>query len=445
MRMRTSVDGSTGHTRLRDLPSTFWWLWTAQLVVWIGRFVVPYMTIFLTAQVGMSATEAGLVVAAYGVGVVVSSLAGGVLADRIGRRRVPLGSELLSVVVLVVIPLVEGKLIIAVLLAVYGLFNGAAGPVISTMIGDLVAPRHRRTAFNYNYWAVNLGYAIGPLAAGFMAESSFALLFWAQAGLVLVSTVVVLLKVPETQRVPASAGAPQRRVDGGRGGGLLSVLGDRTFMIFAAVMFVYSVVYVQSTSTLPLVMTEQGHPSSHYGMLLTLNGVLLCLLQLPTARILNRWTRDTVIVAAICVTAVGVGLQAYATTLALYFVTVAIWTLGEMGSHPQAQSMTADLADPARRGRYQGVYGLTHSLALAVGPVAGGFVLDTFGSKALWIGSGALALVVSVLLALTARTRQQRLAQTTALDARDEETPPADEAETPAGTDRRSTDPVPAS
>ncbi|MTG89414.1 MFS transporter [Cellulosimicrobium sp. BIT-GX5] len=443
MRMRTSVDGSTGHTRLRDLPSTFWWLWTAQLVVWIGRFVVPYMTIFLTAQVGMSATEAGLVVAAYGVGVVVSSLAGGVLADRIGRRRVLLGSELLSVVVLVVIPLVEGKLIIAVLLAVYGLFNGAAGPVISTMIGDLVAPRHRRTAFNYNYWAVNLGYAIGPLAAGFMAESSFALLFWAQAGLVLVSTVVVLLKVPETQRVPASAGAPQRRVDGGRGGGLLSVLGDRTFMIFAAVMFVYSVVYVQSTSTLPLVMTEQGHPSSHYGMLLTLNGVLLCLLQLPTARILNRWTRDTVIVAAICVTAVGVGLQAYATTLAMYFVTVAIWTLGEMGSHPQAQSMTADLADPARRGRYQGVYGLTHSLALAVGPVAGGFVLDTFGSTALWLGSGALALVVSVLLGLTARTRRQRLAQTTALDARDDETPPDDEVPT-ADADRRSGDPVPA-
>lgn len=449
--MPTPADASRGHTRLRDLPATFWWLWTAQLVVWIGRFVVPYMTIFLTAQVGMSATEAGLVVAAYGVGVVVSSLAGGVLADRIGRRRVLIASELLSVVVLVVIPLVDGKLVIAALLAVYGLFNGAAGPVISTMIGDLVPPRHRRTAFNYNYWAVNLGYAIGPLAAGFMAESSFALLFWAQAGLVLVSTVVVVLKVPET-RAPVPAAQPAdagRRAAGGRGGGLLSVLGDRTFMVFAAVMFVYSVVYVQSTSTLPLVMTEQGHPSSHYGMLLTLNGVLLCLLQLPTARVLNRWTRDTVIVAAICVTAVGVGLQAYATTLAFYFVTVAIWTLGEMGSHPQAQSMTADLADPARRGRYQGVYGLTHSLALAVGPVAGGLVLDTFGSTALWLGSGALALVVSVLLGATARTRRQRLAQTMALDARDDATDgpatpsPADDVGAP-GTGRRSGDPVPA-
>ncbi|WP_432501014.1 MDR family MFS transporter [Kineococcus arenarius] len=422
-----------GHTRLRDLPAAFWWLWTAQLVVWIGRFVVPYMTIFLTSSVGMSAGQAGLVVAAYGVGVVVSSLTGGVLADRIGRRKVLLGSELLSVLVLVLVPLVEGPLLTAALLCVYGLFNGAAGPVIHTMVGDLVEPRHRRTAFNYNYWAVNLGYAIGPLAAGFMAEHSFSLLFWCQAALVLVSASVLAAKVPETRtHVPgpdpvaaaptgADGAAPHAAaVAAGRGrreDGLLSVLSDRVFITFAAVMFVYSCVYVQSTTTLPLVMTEQGHPSSHFGMLLTLNGVLLCVLQLPTARLFNRWSRDLVIVLAIAVTAVGVGLQAAASTLALYAVAVAVWTLGEMGSHPQATSLTADLADPRRRGRYQGVYGLTHSLAMAVGPVAGGFVLDAFGSRVLWLGASALALVVAALLAVTARARQRRVAEVTSADA----------------------------
>ncbi|MFI2753621.1 MDR family MFS transporter [Cellulomonas sp. P22] len=411
------------HTRLRDLPATFWWLWTAQLVVWIGRFVVPYMTIFLTSSIGMSAAGAGLVVAAYGVGVVVSSLAGGVLADRIGRRKVLIGSELLSVLVLVAIPMVEGPVLIAVLLTVYGLFNGAAGPVIHTMVGDLVEPQHRRAAFNYNYWAVNLGYAIGPLAAGFMAEHSFSLLFWCQAALVLVSTAVIAVKVPETQLTapaPADPAAPAPVRGAGRGasgGGLRSVLGDRVFMTFAAVMFMYSVVYVQSTTTLPLVMTEQGHPSSHFGLLLTLNGLLLCVLQLPTARVLSRWSRDIVIAAAIALTAVGVGLQAAAASLAMYFVTVAIWTLGEMGSHPQATSITADLADPERRGRYQGVYGVTHSLAMAVGPVLGGLVLDHYGPRVLWLGASVVAVVVAVLMATTAQSRQRRVAAVVAADA----------------------------
>ncbi|MCC2309444.1 MDR family MFS transporter [Cellulomonas chengniuliangii] len=431
---------TAAHTRLRDLPATFWWLWTAQLVVWIGRFVVPYMTIFLTSSIGMSAAGAGLVVAAYGVGVVVSSLAGGVLADRIGRRKVLLGSELLSVLVLVAIPLVDGALLIAALLTVYGLFNGAAGPVIHTMVGDLVEPRHRRAAFNYNYWAVNLGYAIGPLAAGFMAMYSFSLLFWCQAALVLVSTAVLAVKVPETRLAVPDAVGPERpagaadpadlavtpapptargaeRGAGGRGGGLVAVLGDRVFMTFAAVMFVYSVVYVQSTTTLPLVMTQQGHPSSHFGLLLTLNGLLLCVLQLPTARLLNRWSRDIVIAVAITLTAVGVGLQAAAASLAMYFVAVAIWTLGEMGSHPQATSITADLAHPERRGRYQGVYGVTHSLAMAVGPVLGGLVLDHHGAKALWLGASGLSLVVAVLMAVTSKSRQRRIAEVLAADA----------------------------
>lgn len=411
--MMTSAVRS-GHTRLRDLPPAFWWLWTAQLVVWIGRFVVPYMTIYLTSSLGMSAGGAGLVVAAYGLGVMVSSLTGGVLADRFGRRRVLLCSELLSVVVLIAIPLVDGMLVVAALLTVYGLFNGAAGPVINTMVGDLVEPRHRRAAFNYNYWAVNLGYAIGPLAAGFMAEHSFSLLFWCQAGLVLVSVCVVALRVPETRlrvQLPAHPGR-SGRADGGLG----SVLRDRVFITFALIMFVYSLVYIQTTTTLPLVMTQQGHPTSHFGVLLTLNGVLLCVLQLPTARLFNRWSRDLVIVLAMVVTAVGLGVQAAATTLAVYFVAVAIWTLGEMGSHPQATSLTADLADPRRRGRYQGVYGLTYSVAMMIGPVVGGFVLDTQGAQVLWLGASALTVIAAVLLAVTARSRQRRVDEVTATD-----------------------------
>ncbi|WP_258933539.1 hypothetical protein [Nesterenkonia pannonica] len=56
------------HTRLRDLSAAYWWLWFAELVIWIGRFVVPFMTLFLTRDVGLSASAAGLVVSGYGLG-----------------------------------------------------------------------------------------------------------------------------------------------------------------------------------------------------------------------------------------------------------------------------------------------------------------------------------------------------------------------------------------
>ncbi|GAA2182809.1 MFS transporter [Brooklawnia cerclae] len=418
------------HTRMSDLPASFWWLWAAELVTWIGRFVVPFMTIFLTKHVGLTAGEAGVVVSTYGIGVVLSSLVGGILADRLGRKTVLAWSLILSVAVLVAIPSVQGSLVTAAFLFVYGLFNGAAGPVIITMIGDIVPAAHRRTAYNYNYWAINLGWAVGPMLAGYLADSNFSLLFYGQALLLVASLVIVLLRVPETRTSitegssdvgPLSSSledvsAPPLRA----GKGITAVLRDRVFVTFTLVMFLYSVVYNQSTTSLPLIMTAQGFASSSYGHLLTLNGLLLCLLQIPSARILGRWSRERVTAAAIALTAVGVGLQSVAGSMTVYFLTVAIWTLGELGSHAQAQSISADLARRELRGRYQGVYSLNFNLATVVGPVVGGFALDHLGARGLWIIAAGVCLVVAVILTLTSGARNQRVAS---LAEDDEPTP----------------------
>lgn len=421
-------------TRLKDLPAAYWWLWFAELVIWIGRFVVPFMTIFLTQDVGLSASAAGLVVSGYGMGVVVSAMVGGVLADRLGRKATLLGSLVLSAATVVVIPFAEGALLICSLLFIYGLFNGAAQPVMVTMVGDLVEPRHRRTAYNYTFWAVNLGYAIGPLIAGFMADRDFVLVFFGQAVLLLIATGIVIVRVPESRTGSGSEPAVRGGCSAGRrlfrrgsvsndldesirssspvgNGSIWSVLTDGVFMTFAVVMLLYSIVYVQSMTTLPLVMTGQGFSSASYGYLLTLNGLLLCALQIPTARWLNRFGRDAVIIVAILVTGLGVGLQAAAVSLVFYFAVVAVWTLGEMGSHPQAQSVAADLADSTQRGRYQGIYSLNHSIAMVLGPIVGGAVLDGFGHEVLWLSAGGICVLAAVLLSLTAPARRRRLAQ----------------------------------
>ncbi|RKN08376.1 MDR family MFS transporter [Streptomyces radicis] len=395
-----------GHTRARDLPLSFWWLWLAVLVTWTGRFVVPFMTLFLTGDAGLSVSAAGLIVSGYGGGVVVSTLGGGVLSDTVGRKRTLVGSLLLSAGTVVIIPLFGHPAAVALLLFAFGLVNGATQPAITALIADMVPPAHRRTAFAYKYWAVNLGYAIGPVIAGFVADRAFDLLFYGQACVLLVSAAIVLLLVHETH-VPERAGRAEH-ADGG--GGLLDVLRDRVFMTFVAAMFVYSVVYVQSTVSLPVAMADEGYTTQQYGLLLTLNGLLLCALQIPSARFMARWHREAVLAGALCVTAVGVGLQGVASSWAVYAVAVTIWTLGEMGGHPAAQSIAADMSTRRARGRYLGAYALAFSTATMVGPLVGGAVSEHLGTAALWFGCGAACLLLAVFLSLTAPARQERLA-----------------------------------
>lgn len=407
-------ESAATRTRVRDLPRAFWWLWVAELIIWVGRFVVPFMSIFLTTREGLTPAMAGVVVSGYGLGTMISQLLGGVLADRYGRRRVAAISLVASALVLAVIPFSPGIAVTAPLLIVYGLFNGACQPIFVTMVGDLVPAEHRRMAFNYNYWAVNLGYAVGPILAGVLADRWFEGLFFGQAVLMLVAFAVVMLRVPEmlpkeSEPPPAPAGIAETGtpVSVPRAG-LGTVLRDRTFMVFTVLMFVYSMVYIQSTTTLPMVMTQQGFSSAQYGYLLTANGLLLCLLQIPAARILGRWSAEVVVAGSLIVTAIGVGMQASAATLTMYLVTVCIWTLGELGSHAQAQALASDMALPGARARYQGVYALHFSLATVIGPLLGGALLHAAGVQVLWIVAGATSAVVAIGLALTARQRTAR-------------------------------------
>jgi len=202
------------------------------------------------------------------------------------------------------------------------------------------------------------------------------------------------------------------------GKGLTAVLRDRVFMTFTLSMFIYSIVYNQSTTSLPLVMTSQGLSSSQFGTLLALNGLLLCLLQIPGARILSRWSRERVVAIAVILTAVGVGLQSVAASMSMYFLAVTIWTLGELGSHAQAQSISADLGRRELRGRYQGVYALNFNLATVVGPVAGGYALEHLGPQGLWLIAAAICLTAALILSLTAGSRNERVASIAAAEGR---------------------------
>src|SRR4051812_43281077 len=71
---------------LRSLPRAFWVLVVGTFVNRFGSFVYPFLTIFLGHR-GLSYSAIGAVIAGYGAGGVLASVAGGWFADRFGRRN----------------------------------------------------------------------------------------------------------------------------------------------------------------------------------------------------------------------------------------------------------------------------------------------------------------------------------------------------------------------
>jgi len=93
-----------------------------------------------------------------------------------------------------------------------------------------------------------------------------------------------------------------------------------------------------------------------------------------------------VLAGAALLLGVGFFLHGVGSAVAMHAVAVAVWTLAEILQSPTSSAVVARLADPAARGRYQGVFTMSWGLASCLGPLLGTQVLDRAGPWALWGG-----------------------------------------------------------
>ncbi|MFC1420099.1 MDR family MFS transporter [Streptacidiphilus cavernicola] len=382
--------GASFRETVGGLPQAFWWLWLSTLVNRIGGFVVPFLALYLTLDRHFSPAFAGLVASLYGLGGSFASVVGGVLADRIGRRPTLLAAQSGTALATLALGLVHPAWAIAVAAAVVGFTGNAGRPAVSAIMADLVPAVDRVRAYSLNYWAINIGFAFSAAAAGLIAAHGYLLLFVGDAATTLLCAVVVFTRVPETRPVhPPSQRTADQQAGGARvtdkpAVGLGAVLRNPVFMAFVGLTFLTGCVDGQGSMALPIVMGHEGFSPTDYGAVVSLNGVLIVLLQIPLTRLVQGRNRAAMLCAASLLTGCGFGLTAFAGAAWFYALTVTVWTAGEMLRVPAGMAIVAELSPVHARGRYQGVYSLAWTGASFVAPLTAGLLLTAGGGDAVW-------------------------------------------------------------
>ncbi|MFF7856792.1 MFS transporter [Streptomyces sp. NPDC007904] len=370
------------------LPPAFWWLWTSTLVNRLGAFVATFMALYLTLDRGYSATYAGLVAALHGLGGVISSLIAGVMTDRLGRRPTLLVAQASTAVSVALLGFVRDPVAIAAVAFLVGMASNASRPAVQAMMADIVRPEDRIRAFSLNYWAINLGFAVSSMAAGFIAEYSYLAGFLIEALMTMVCAVVVFVKLPESKPVrSAEAAAREDSV------GLGTVLRDRRFMSVVGLSFLIALIFQQASIGLPVAMGEAGFTPADYGMAIAVNGVLIVALQIPVTRFIEHRDPGRLLVISSLLAGYGFGLTAFAGSVGVFALTVCVWTLAEIVNAPTQTGLVVRLSPVHGRGRYQGMYTMSWAVAALVAPLMSGVVIDRFGAEWLW---GVCAVVGTV-------------------------------------------------
>lgn len=371
------------------LPRPFWALLAGTFITKAGAFVVPFLFVYLTRVRQLDPLTAGSVVSLFGLGSFLGSLAGGVLADRIGRRATMLASLLVGATFLLVLGAAEALWLLALATFLMGLTGDAYRPASQALVADLIEPRHRLKAFGLQYWAINLGFAFAAAVGGLLATNHFSALFFGDAASTAALAFIIWRAVPETRT--ASAAAAQAS----RGGSAFTPFVDRRYLPFLALNFVIALLFFQHLTALPTDMAARGLGTETLGWALAVNGVIIVLLQPFATRWAVRLRREHVLALASALTAVGFGLTPLAASLPGYAATVAVWTLGEILFAPVNAAVVADLSPEHLRGRYQGAFTITWALAHMSAPLLGAGLLPRFGAPAFWGGCLLAGLAVA--------------------------------------------------
>ncbi|GGQ88052.1 MDR family MFS transporter [Streptomyces althioticus] len=372
------------------LPRAFWWLWASTLVNRLGAFVATFMALYLTLDRGYSASYAGLVVALHGLGGVISSLGAGVMTDRLGRRPTLLVAQTATALSVALLGFVHDPVAIAAVAFLVGMASSASRPAVQAMMADIVRPEDRIRAFSLNYWAINLGFAISSVGAGFIAEVSYLAGFLIEAAMTLLCAVLVFVKLPESRPERRTAGPGAAEEDSVSLG---TVLRDGRFMGVVGLSFLVAVIFQQGYLGLPVAMGEAGFTPADFGMAIAVNGVLIVVLQLPVTRLIEHRDPRRMLVVSSLLAGYGFGLTAFAGSVGVFALTVCVWTLAEIVNAPVQTGLVVRLSPVHGRGRYQGVYTSSWAVAALVAPLLSGFVIDRWGAAWLW---GTCAVVGTV-------------------------------------------------
>ena len=375
-------------TRLRrylDFPGQFWVL-TLGIFIYVGAAALafPFEAIYLRQYLGTSMTMIGVVFGLVPLAVMPVQFWGGQLTDRLGRRVIIMVSVLVGVVWFVGFAFVTELWQVAALVALESAFGWPLFQTASNaMIADLLPPERRQEGFGVTRAAMNFGVVVGPVLAGLALGRfgvSYRTLFLSAAVGCTLMVVMMALWIRESR--PASATVRVKPADHRGRTGYRMVLHDRVFIVFclAAVLPVFCIGNFGSIYAV-YITNFLGVPSSTWAYLLTLNALIVVVVQIPLVTALRGRNRMLLLAASSALLAVGIGGSAFAGPVWSLAAFIAILSLGETLLSPVASAEVADLAPEAVRGRYMGVWTVVWNGGAALGPAFGGWAMDTAGGR----------------------------------------------------------------
>lgn len=360
--------------------------------------LVPLLPLYL-ADVGLSDSALGLVIAAAGVGGMASQIGWGRLIDRVGENTV----LIVAVAVIACSVAIFGVIGSAIALGALRLFGGAgsAGWVLSrqTFLTHATEPATRGKAMALFGGTTRSAFLVGPVVAGAVAEfAGFPAAFLVAAITTSLGAVPLLFLRQRDLKDSARLGAePKNTTPTAPRPSLRPHL--RNLMLAGSGQVLVIAVRSGRFVVLPLIGIEVGLSPTSVGLLISLGGLVDLMLFPVAGFLMDRFGRLFAIIPAFTLMGAGLFLLAVASTgLAVTIAAVVIGVGNGLGSGTML-TLSADLAPIEAPSGFLAALGTIRDAGKVAGPLAVGFITDAASLSVSATVMGATALAAAAVIA----------------------------------------------
>ena len=372
-------------------------VWILAIITFINRagtMVLPFLSKYLKENLHFTYGEVGWIMVSFGLGSMLGSWLGGKLTDKIGFYKIMLFSLFTSGIMFFGLQYITSFWGLCIgmfsIMTVADMFR----PAMFVSLSVYAKPKNRVRALSLVRLAVNLGFAAGPTLGGLIILGmGYQGLFWVDGSTCILAILIFALSVKEKKRIPLAADEIQIKIN------RKSIFKDKPFWLLLLTIFIIAMVFFQLFTTLPLYHHEKfGLTEVQTGLLLSLNGLLVFLLEMPIVSIIERKKINKIkiiLYGALCV-ALGYYILLFDSWIFILVISIVLLSLGEIFAFPFSNAVALNRAPKGQEGQYMGLFTMSFSLSHIVCSKTGLDIIAHFGYETNWIVMGSLGMLAVV-------------------------------------------------
>lgn len=328
----------------------------------------------------------------------------GLLSDRIGRRRVVLGGLCAFALGMFCVGMASGFPLLLAGSLLFGVAGVSTFQISAALLGDVTTPGQRAMAFGLYATSMGVGFTIGPIIGGQVAEhAGTSTAFFVGAIVAVAAVALALVLLPRPAGAQSGAGRSLR--------GILAMARRPDLALACLGTLLMSWTFNGAISTFfPIYGDALGLSAATIGALFALRALVSAFGRIPNGMLARLLGNQSVMLGALVIDAASMLALAFAHQTWLLALLLVCEGLAFGAYLVSGQTFVADRSTVDNRGTAVGLYAMAGSIGGTAAPAILGPVADSWGLPATFGTTSALIAVGIVVImagmALTGRAQR---------------------------------------